>query len=207
VEHIKTPGLLQPLPIPTRAWEMINSDFIEGLPVSHKCDVILVVIDRFSKYRHFFPLKHPFTALQVAQVFIDNIYRLHGLPQVIVSDRDCIFTSTLWKELFRLSDTSLHISSSYHLQTDGQTERLNQCLELYLRCAVHSCPRKWYEWLPLTEYWYNTTYHSSLERTPFEVVHGNKPRHLEIVPTKDCKSPDLEAWLSARATMMDVLRQ
>lgn len=207
VEHIKTPGLLQPLQVPTQAWEMVSLDFIEGLPISHKCDVILVVIDRFSKYGHFFPLKHPFTALQVAQVFIDNIYRLHGLPQIIVSDRDRIFTSTLWKELFRLSDTSLHMSSSYHPQTDGQTERLNQCLELYLRCAVHSCPRKWFEWLPLAEYWYNTTYHSSLERTPFEVIYGNKPRHLGIVSTMDCKSPDLEVWLNSRTIMIEVLRQ
>ena len=151
-EHPKLLGLLQPLPVPTKPWEMISLDFIEGLPKSHGCDVILVVIDRFTKYGHFLPLAHPFSALQVAQVFINNIYRLHGLPQVIVSDRDRIFTSTLWKELFRLSDTALHMSSSYHPQSDGQTERLNQCLESYLRCAVHACPRKWFDWLPLAEY-------------------------------------------------------
>ena len=207
VEHVKSPGLLQPLPVPTKPWEMISLDFVEGLPKSHGCDVILVVVDRFTKYGHFLPMSHPFTALQVAQLFINNIYRLHGLPQVIVSDRDRIFTSTLWKELFRLSDTALHMSSSYHHQIDGQTERLNQCLESYLRCAVHACPRKWFEWLPLAEYWYNTAYHSALDRTPFEVLYGQKPRHLGISQSATTLPPDLDTWLAERTHMVAVLRQ
>jgi hypothetical protein len=114
---------------------MVSLDFIEAMPRSHNCDVILVIIDQFSKYGHFIPMSHPFTALQVAQDFVNTIYRLHGLPKVIVSDRDKIFTSTLWRELFGLSDTTLHMSSSYHPQSDGQTECLNQCVETYLRCV------------------------------------------------------------------------
>jgi hypothetical protein len=106
-------------------------DFIEGLPKSKKYDSILVVVDKFTKYAHFVPLSHPFTALQVAQVFVDNIYKLHGLPTSIVSDRDRIFTSQVWKELFRLTDTQL-MMSSYHPQTDGQTKRVNQCVEAFL---------------------------------------------------------------------------
>jgi transposase InsO family protein len=207
VEHVKKPGLLQPLPVPTRPWEMVSLDFIEALPRVHNCDVILVVIDRFSKFGHFIPLSHPFTALQVAQAFINSIYRLHGLPKVIVSDRDKIFTSSLWKELFRLSDTALHMSSSYHPQTDGQTERLNQCLETYLRCAVHRNPRKWYDWLPLAEHWYNTTFHSSLGRTPFEVVFGRKPRQLGITADSNGVSHDLDTWLANRAQTVEILRQ
>jgi hypothetical protein len=207
VEHVKSPGLLQPLPIPTQPWEMVSLDFIVGMPRPHNCDVILVVIDRFSKFGHFIPLSHPFTALQVAQAFINTIYRLHGLPKSIVSDRDKIFTSALWRELFRLSDTALHMSSSYHPQSDGQTERLNQCLETYLRCAVHASPRKWYDWLPLAEHWYNTTYHSSLGRTPFEVIYGRKPRQLGIVADSNGNSGDLDAWLATRAETMEVLRQ
>lgn len=99
------------------------------------------MVDKFSKFAKFISLSHPFTALQVATAFIKNVYDIFGMPQVIISDRDKIFTSALWQELFKLADVKLNMSSSYHPQTDGQTERLNQCLEAYLRCAVHSCPK------------------------------------------------------------------
>jgi transposase InsO family protein len=89
----------------------------------------------------------------------------------IVSDRDKIFTSTFWQTLFRLDGTELRLSTAYHPQTDGQTERLNQCMETYLRCFVHACPSKWIHWLPLAEFWYNSTFHSALGRTPFEVLY------------------------------------
>jgi len=125
VEHVRAPGMLQPLPIPTQAWQVVCMDFIEGLPKSQRYDSILVVVDKFTKYAHFVPLSHPYTALQVAQAYVDNIYKLHGLPKSIVSDRDRIFTSHVWRELFRLTDTQLMMSSSYHPQTDGQTERVN----------------------------------------------------------------------------------
>lgn len=156
-EHCRLPVLLQPLPVPSQAWHTISLDFIEGLPKSNSWDTILVVIDKFSKYDHFIPLSHPYTTLSVAQVFINNVYKLYGLPSFIISDRGRIFASTLWKELFKLTDTTLNMSSSYHPQTDGQTKRLNQCLETYLRCLVQACPSKWSQWLSLAEYWYNTT--------------------------------------------------
>jgi hypothetical protein len=137
-EHIKVPGLLHPLAVPVAPWTTVSMDFIEGLPVSNKKDVIMVVVDKFTKYGHFIALAHPFSALQVARAFMDHI----GLPEFIISDRDKIFTSHLWQELFKLSDTQLMMSSSYHLQTDGQTERLNQCLEAFLRFipALNSGP-------------------------------------------------------------------
>lgn len=112
---------------------------MEDLPTSKRYNAILVVVDKFSKYGHFIPVHHPYTAMQIAKVFLDNIYKLHGLPKAIISDRDPIFTSTLWRELFRLTDTQLLMSSAYHPQMDGQTERLNQCLEGFSRCTVHSC--------------------------------------------------------------------
>jgi hypothetical protein len=115
--------LLQPLLVPDQAWQTICLDFVEGLPKSNHFDTIMVVVDKFSKYGHFIPLAHPFIAMQVAQAFMDNIYKFHGLPQQIISDRDRIFTSTLWQQLFKLSDMQLLMSSSYHPQTDGQTER------------------------------------------------------------------------------------
>jgi hypothetical protein len=114
VEHTKLPGLLQPLPVPTQAWEVVSLDFVEGLPNSERHNAILVVIDKFSKYGHFIPLHHPYTAMHVAKVYVDNVYKLHGLPTALISDRDPVFTSKVWHELFRLTDTKLLMSSAYH---------------------------------------------------------------------------------------------
>jgi len=205
-EHIKSPGLLQPLPIPEQAWSVVCMDFVEGLPSSHGFTVIMVIVDMLSKYAHFLPLAHPFTALQVAQLYFDQIYKLHGLPKAIISDRDKIFTSTLWQTLFRLSDTALLMSSSYHPQTDGRTERLNQCLETFLHCLVSSCPKKWKDYLPLAEFWYNTTIHFALGRSPFEVMYGHSPRMLGITADTACDVPDLDAWLKDRATLTQVIQ-
>ena len=100
-------------------------DFIEGLPQSGSFNAILVVVDKFSKFAHFIPLRHPFTAASVAKLFMDQVYRLYGLPRAIISDRDRIFTSNFWKCLFKATDSELQFSSAYHPQTDGQTERVN----------------------------------------------------------------------------------
>jgi hypothetical protein len=168
-------GLLQPLPIPEWCWQDISMDFIEGLPNSEGSNCILVVVDRFSKYSHFIPLKHPFTALQVAKILLDVVVRLHGLPKSIVSDMDKIFTSHLWKELFKMTYTALLTNTAYHHQTDGQTERVNQCLEMFLWCCIHDSPKKWKSLLPLIEFWYNTSFHSSLGCSPFKVLYGYDP--------------------------------
>jgi hypothetical protein len=167
----------------------------------------MVVVDRFSKYSHFVPLLHPFTAQQVAQSFLDNIYRLHGMPTTIVSDRDRIFTSTFWRELFSLAHVKLSMSSAYHPQSDGQTERVNQCLETYLRCFVHSCPKQWIRWLPLAEYWYNTAFHTSLQRSPFEVLYGRSPRHFGLSPSMLSSVPEVDSMLTSRSTMIAVVQQ
>jgi len=104
-ERVKLPGQLEPLHLPTKPWSIVCMDFIEGLPLSTKQNVILVVIDKFTKYAHFMAFSHPFTALQVAQLYLNTVYKLHGLPEAIISDRDRIFTSSVWQELFRLSNT------------------------------------------------------------------------------------------------------
>jgi hypothetical protein len=102
--------------------------------------VILSVIDRFSKYCHFIPFAHPYTAASVAHAFFTGIVRLHGVSQSIVSDRDLVFTSTFWCELVRLMGTKLHMTSAFHPQSDGQTEAANRIIMMYLRCFTGDRP-------------------------------------------------------------------
>ena len=145
-------------------------DFIVGFPISNRVDTILVVVDRLSKYAHFLGLSHPYTAKGVASLFCREIVRLHGFP--IISDWDVVFLSNFWQELFRLCQTKLQMSTSYHPQTNGQTKVLNRCLVAYLRCFIHEQPIKWCFYLPWAEYSYNTGFHTSIGTTPFSVVYG-----------------------------------
>ena len=149
------------------------------MPRSKSFDTILVVIDKLTKYAHFLCLAHPYTALTVAQTFLNTIFIGYtACGSIIISHRDRIFTNALWQELFKLTDTTLNMSSAYHPQTDGQTERLNQCLETYLRCMVHACSTKWAQWIPETQIWYNTSYHSSHGHRPFETLYGHPPKYI-----------------------------
>lgn len=206
-ETVATPGLLQPLPIPNRLWSDISMDFIEGLPSSSQKSVIFVVVDRLSKCAHFIALTHPYTATTVAQAFLDNIFKLHGMPSSIVSDRDPIFTSNFWQELFRLQGTTLCMSTSYHPQTDGQTEVVNRCLENYLRCLSSDRPTTWIKWLPMAEWWYNTTYHISTGITPYEALYGQKPPSLLHYAPGGTTVAAAEQLLQDREVILKLLKE
>lgn len=125
-------GLLQPLPISSSPWQDLSLDFITGLPPSRGYTTILVVVDRFTKGAHFGALPDRYTAHKVALLFFDIVAKHHGFPRSLISDRDPIFVGHFWRDLFQLSGTKLCMSTSYHPQTDGQTEVLNRTLEQYL---------------------------------------------------------------------------
>lgn len=129
------------------------------------------------------------------------------VPQdAMVLDRDRIFIRKVWQELCRLTHITLNMSLARHPQTDGTTERVNQCMELYLRCFIHNCPSKWVDWISLAEFWYNTSYHSTVKFTPFDVLYGHKPRFFGITNVADAKVTDLAVWTQERAMVLASLR-
>ena len=169
-------GLLQPLPIPTRPWESISMDFITDLPKSTGHDTILVVVDRYSKMSHFIPTRKEISAEGTAKLIIQNVIRLHGIPRDIVTDRGPQFVSKFWRHLFEALGTKVKLSSAFHPQTDGQTERINQTLEQYLRCSICHLQDDWAGLLPLAEFAYNNAEHVSTGKSPFYVNYGFHPR-------------------------------
>lgn len=146
-ETMSPARLLQPLLIPKWHWTEICMDFIEGIPRSQGCEIIFVAVDHLSKYNHFIPLNHPYTASSMARVFMDNVFKLHGMPLSIVSDHDSVFTSTFWREL------------------------VNHCLKTYLRCSMGTRLSDWTCWLSLAEWWYNSSVHSTTWMSPSEAVY------------------------------------
>jgi hypothetical protein len=194
------------LPIPSAVWADIGIDFIEALPSAQGKTVILTVVDRFSKYCHFIPLAHPYTAESVAQAFFAEVVRLHGVPQSIVSDRDPVFTSAFWTELMELTGTKLFMSSAFHPQTDGQSEAANRVIAMYLRCFTGDRPRQWLRWLPWAEYTYNTAFQSSLRDTPFRVVYGRDPPTIRSYEPGDARAPAVAQEMEERAAFLDDVR-
>ena len=199
-------GLLQPLPIPTTSWTNVSLYFVEGLPKSMGYEVILVVVDRLTKYAHFVPVSHPYNAVKIAFLYMQHVFKLHGMPTSLVSDRDATFTSLFWSELFRLQGTDLAMSSAYHPQLDGQTEIVNKSLEQYLRAFTSDRPHQWVTWLSLAEFWYNTSFHTSLKLSPFKALYGYlAPKLLSYIPGI-ARVDALDSLLCQRQAVLDTLK-
>lgn len=175
VEQKVPAGLLVPLPIAEKPWDSISMDFIAGLPKVDGMSCILVVVDRFSKYGTFIATTKECSGEQAARLFLQHVVKYWGLPRSIVSDRDSRFTGRFWTELFKLLGSDLKFSTSVHPQTDGQTERVNALLELYLRHFVNASQRDWLKLLDVAQFSYNLQRNESTGRSPFELVQGNQP--------------------------------
>ncbi|KAJ9509668.1 hypothetical protein QJQ45_011337 [Haematococcus lacustris] len=169
-------GLLQSLPVPQHRWEHVSLDLITQLPVTTSGhDAIVVFVDKLTKMMHAIPTTTSVTASTLARIFFDHVFRLHGLPKVIVSDRDPRFTSTFWQELFKLTGTHLNMSTANHPQTDGQTERANRTLEDMLRNYVSPHHDDWDQHLTAAEFAYNASVQASTGYSPFRLNSGQEP--------------------------------
>jgi len=152
-------------------------DFIVELPKSkHGFDAITVFVDRLSKMAHFVPCHTASSAPQIAELFMSHVFRAHGLPSSIISDRDPRFTGHFWKALWKTLGTSLDMSTAFHPQTDGQTEQMNRTLEEMLRAFVNYRQDNWDTCLLTLEFAYNNSKHASTEHTPFFLNYGHHPR-------------------------------
>lgn len=205
-EHNLPAGLLQPLPIPDQKWDSISMDFITGLPRVQGKDCIFVIVDRLTKYAHFFAIPTGYQAIQVVELFFREVFCLHGLPQNIVSDRDSRFLSTFWMELFGLAGIELSPSTSYHPQTDEQTEIVNKWLEGYLRNYVSAQQKAWVHWLHLGEHCYNTTYHMSIGMPPFKALYGYEPSSFVDRALGDSRAPMAKDWLQESSDIRTSLK-
>ncbi|MBW0588297.1 hypothetical protein O181_128012 [Austropuccinia psidii MF-1] len=180
-------------------------DFITQLPLSNSFDSILAIVDRFSKMAVFIPTMSSINSLDLAHLFIKNIFSKHGLPSSIVSDRGSLFVSSFWTNLCQKLKISRDLSTAYHPETDGQTKRVNQILEQYLWKYVNYHKDDWNTWLPLAEFAYNSSDHSSTKQSLFFTVYGRDPHFDSAHITQDTPSGKLSKKI--HSVQQDVKRE
>ncbi|MBW0536853.1 hypothetical protein O181_076568 [Austropuccinia psidii MF-1] len=202
--HHKNFGLLKPLPIPNGPWIFLSMYFITQLPLSNSFDSILVIVDRFSKMAVFIPTMSSITSLDLAH-FLKNIFSKHGFPSRIVSDRGSLFVSSFWTNLCQQLKISRDLSTAYHPETDGQTERVNKILEQYLPMYVSYHQDDWNTWLPLAEFSHNSSDHSSTKKLPFFTVYGRDPQFDSVEITQD--NPSGKLLTKIQSVQQDVKRE
>ena len=175
----KPAGQLVPLEIPQRKWDHVVIDFVVGLPVQDGLDTICTVVDKATKMCHFLPCRESISAKQVAKMYWENVGKLHGIPSVIISDRDVRFTSKFWRELWRILGTDIRMGSGFHPQSSGQVEIFNKLLEQTLRCTVHQLgeSRNWVKLLPTVEFAVNNSPNRTTGYSAFFLNYGYHPLH------------------------------
>ncbi len=168
--------------IPEGPWMHISVDMVTGLPDSHVHNAILMIVDRFSKAIIPVACNVKLSAEGWAQILRDHVYAHHGMPQVVISDRGPQFVSQFMKELYQMLDLTPNASTAFHPQTDGQTKRVDQEVEKYLRIFVNHQQTDWSDWLPLAEFTHNNRVHSATKKSPFMVLYGRNPRIIPDSP-------------------------
>ena len=177
-------GLLMPLPVPKQGWEQLSLDFILPLPETEAgFNAVLVVIDRLTKRAHFIPTTNEVTGEMTADQFLQNFDKLHGMPKVLVSDRDPRFTNSFWRVIHLKLGTKLHFSTAYHAQTDGQVERVNKVLDQLFRSYCSENFYFWDKFLSMFEFAYNSSYQATIVMFPFYADLGYNPRHPGHIST------------------------
>ena len=169
-------GLLKTIDVPEYPWEALSMDTIEGLPESNKFNAILVIVDRSTKMCRFLPTTNKLTSIELAEIYIREIFTQHGIPERIISDRGSEFISRFWRDFTKQLGISSDFSTAFHPETDGATERVNQTIESYLRFYCNYEQDDWSKHLPLCEYSYNNTVHTTTGTTPFFAMYGYHPK-------------------------------
>jgi transposase InsO family protein len=195
-------GKLHPLDLPDVPWEEVTTDFTTDLPLSNGFDSILVVVDRFSKEVEFIPCNKTATAMDTARLYLHNVWKNHGLPRSIVSDRGPQYASQVMQDLCKRLGIQSKMSTAYHPQTDGQTERMNRDLQQYLRLFTAEKQEQWADWLPLAQFSYNSKKQTSTKKSPFEITRSYQPRMG--FEQRMAKAPAAESFTTA---MKDTLAQ